>query len=157
MIKKLMGLISMKAHAVRTATEDPLQKFMFRLSVPGIPASIGFQKVSGLSEEIAVIEYHEQGYQYAHKLPGRTSVPEVVCERGEYSGDTALKDVLQNALTSANFRGTAIIEKLTRFGAVAKTYKLAECWASKWEGGDMDATSDDVYIEKMTLQFEYYI
>ncbi len=147
----------MKAYAVRTGTEDPLQKFMFRITIPGLPSTLAFQKVGGLSEENAVIEYHEMNYQYAHKIPGRTSVPEVVCERGEYFGDTALKDYVKKAVTSADFRTTIIVEKLTRFKTVAKTYKLAEAWISKWEGGDMDATSDDVYIEKITIQFEYYL
>jgi phage tail-like protein len=44
-----------------------------------------------------------------------------------------------------------------RHGQVARTYKLAEAWASRWEGSDYDATSDDVAIETLVIQFEHYL
>ena len=32
---------------------------------------MGFQKVSGLTREIGVVEYDEGGYSYTHKLTGK--------------------------------------------------------------------------------------
>ena len=60
-------------------------------------------------------------------------------------------------LTDSNLRNTVIIEILDRFGNAKRTYKLAEAWVSKWEGSDLDASSDDVAIEKLTVQFEYFL
>ena len=60
-------------------------------------------------------------------------------------------------LTDSNLRNTVIIEILDRFGNTKRTYKLAEAWVSKWEGSDLDASSDDVAIEKLTVQFEYFL
>ena len=54
-------------------------------------------------------------------------------------------------------RNTIILEKLNRYGETVRTYKLAEAWVSKWEGGDSDASSDDVAIEKITIQFEHFL
>ena len=140
----------------RTVANDPLQKFMFRVTIPGLPTGLGFQKVGGLTKEVGVTEYLEGMYQYTHKLPGREKVGEVTLERGSYASKD-LESVYKKTLTDPKFRNTVIIEIMNRFGEVKRTYKLAEAWCSKWEGSDLDATSDDVAIEKLTLQFEYFL
>lgn len=145
-----------KAYAARTIANDPLQKFMFRVTVPGLPAGIGFQKVGGLTREVGVVEYLEGLYEYTHKLPGREKVSEVTLERGAYASKD-LEKAYKEILTNPNVRNTVIIEILDRFGETKRTYKLAEAWTSKWEGSDLDASSDDVAIEKITLQFEYFL
>lgn len=156
MVNKLLDKISLKANAQRTLKEDPLQKFNFRMIIPGIPTTVGFQKVSGLDESIEAIEYAEGGYEYSHKLPGRLKVGEVTCERGTYS-DVDFQEILRESVTKDDMRKTIIIEQYNRFGEVGRTWKLAEAWVSKWEGSDLDATSDDVAIEKITIQFERYL
>jgi phage tail-like protein len=156
MFKALKNMLIMRADAVRTIAEDPLQKSKFRVTISGLPAGMGFQKVSGLSDEVGVVEYDEGGYKNTHKLPGRAKVGEVTCERGTYATDE-LRSYYKRTLTSADIRSTVVIESLDNMGNVKKTYKLAEAWASKWEGTDFDAGSDDVAIEKITLQFEYFL
>lgn len=140
----------------RTIANDPLQKFMFRVTVPGLPTGLGFQKVGGLTREVGVVEYLEGLYQYTHKLPGREKVGEVTLERGSYV-TKELEAQYKKVLTDSNLRNTVIIEILDRFGNTKRTYKLAEAWVSKWEGSDLDASSDDVAIEKLTVQFEYFL
>lgn len=156
MIKNILSLFIMKAYAARTSSVDPLQKFKFRLTVPGLPSGIGFQKVSGLSEEVDVSEYDEGGYEYTHKMPGKVKVPEVTAERGAYADDS-FRALFERVLTDRNYRNTIILEVMARNGEVARTYKLAEAWVSKWEGSDFDASSSDVAIEKLTIQFEHFI
>lgn len=156
MLKKLLSATPMVVHGARTTSLDPLQKYKFRLTVPGIPTEIGFQKVSGLTHEVGVAEYTEGGYDYAHKLPGKPKVGEVTLERGAYV-DRDLEEMLKDTLTNPDMRGTVIIEHLDRYGNAGRTYKLAEAWASKWESSDLDSSSDDVAIEKITLQFEYFL
>jgi phage tail-like protein len=156
MFKKFARVFAMKAHAARTITNDPLQKFMFRVTVPGLPSGIGFQKVGGLTREVGVTEYLEGLYTYTHKLPGREKVSEVTLERGSYA-DKDFENLYKKVLTNPDIRNTLIIEILDRFGNTKRTYKLAEAWVSKWEGSDLDASSDDVAIEKLTVQFEYFL
>ena len=81
---------------------------------------------------------------------------EVTAERGSYA-DTAFHDLFKQTLTNSSMRNTIIFEQLNRFGETVRTYKLAEAWVSKWEGSDADAGSDDVAIEKLTIQFEYFL
>lgn len=151
----------MKVHAdavggSRTIAEDPLLKCFFRITIPGMPTGIGFQKVSGLSREVEVIEYLEGLFTHAHKLPGREKVGELTCERGVYASEE-LKEYYEETLTNGNLRTTLTIDIMNRFGEVKKTYTLAEAWCSKWEATDLDATSSDVGIEKITIQFERFL
>lgn len=155
-MKFLKYFPKMKVFGARTTLADPLQKFKFRISVPGIPTSIGFTKLSGLSHEVTITEYDEGGFDYTHKLPGRNKVAEIVAERGAYA-DNAFQEVLKQTLTNPDMRTTVVVEYLNRYGTPVRTYKLAEAWVSKWEGSDFDAGSDDVAIEKMTIVFEYFM
>lgn len=151
---KMDNLVLM-AHAARTSSEDPLQKFKFRVTIPGIPSQIGFQKVSGLSKEVNVVEYDESAFEYTHKLPGKTKFGEVTMERGMFSDNSMLDQM--KVIQNPDYRTTMIVQLMDRFGNVQRTWKLAEAWISKWEGSDFDATSDDVAIETITVQYEYML
>lgn len=140
----------------RTVANDPLQKFMFKITIPGLTDGINFQKLSGLSREVAVVEYLEGMYQYAHKLAGREKVSDLTLERGSFTS-RALEEEYKRVLTDPARRQTIIVQIMDRFGEVQREYKLAEAWISKWEESDLDATSDDVAIEKITVTFEYFI
>lgn len=137
----------------RTVADDPLQKFMFRIAIEGLPTEIGFQKISGLSREIEVVEYLEGMFAHAHKLSGREKFTELTLERGMFA-DTTLEDLFKKVLTDSASRTTLTLSYLDRVGEVKRQYVLEEAWASKWEAGDLDATSSDVLIEKATIQFE---
>ena len=125
-MKNLLKKLITEVRAARTIDQDPLQSFMFKVSISGLPSGVGFQKVGGLNREVAVVEYLENMYEHKHKLPGRESVGE-------------------------------IIQVCDRFGNVRREFQLAECWFSKYELADLDATSDDVVIETLTMQFEYFL
>lgn len=140
----------------RTYANDPLQMFKFRVSMPGLPAGMGFQKVSGLTREIGVVEYDEGGYSHTHKLTGKEQGGEVTLEKGMFA-NTDLEEIYKRSLNNPDYRTTVIIEQLDKFGKVARSWTLAEAWVSKWEGSELDATSEDVAIESITIQFEYYL
>lgn len=151
-INRIKGFIKAKAMS-RTIADDPLQKFMFRLSIEGLPTEIGFMKVGGLSREIEVIEYLEGMFKHAHKLSGREKFTELTLERGMFA-DTTLEDLFKKVLTDSVSRTTITLSYLDRVGAVKRQYILEEAWASKWESGNLDASSADVLVEKATIQFE---
>ena len=155
--KILKDVITTKAYAMaRTVEQDPLQAFMFKVQISGLPTGVGFQKVGGLSREVEVVEYLENMYDHVHKLPGRESVGEVTLERGMYADNYSQK-LYEKVFKNNNVRSTVTITVLNRFGSVKRTFQCAECWFSKYEVGDLDATSDDVIIETLTMQFEYFL
>lgn len=148
--------LALNAMASRTMEADPLQSFMFKVSIPGLPTGVGFQKIGGLSREVEVVEYLENMYQYTHKLPGRESVSEVTFERGMYADDY-LQTLYEKVFTDKNVRNTVVIQITDRFGKIRREFKCAEAWFSKYECADLDATSSDVIIETMTMVFEYFL
>jgi len=153
----MKNLFSLKAHAMaRTVSNDPLLKYKYKVSVTGLPATMGFNKVSGLKREIGTVEYNEGGYSHTHKLQGKEKVEPVTLERGMFVGDSNLYTLYKKALGSSDTRVVVTIELLDKAGATAFTWKLAEAWAKTWEGSDMDANSEDVAIEKITFEFEYF-
>ena len=148
--------VSLKAYASITIESDPLQSFMFKVSIPGLPTGVGFQKVSGLSREVEVIEYFENMSEHAHKLPGRESVGEVTFERGMYADDY-LQTLYEKVFNNNAVRNTVVIQVCDRFGKIRREFKCAEAWFSKYECGDLDATSSDVVIETLTMVYEYLL
>lgn len=155
-IEAFKDVLAHKAYASRTIQQDPLQSFMFRVQIAGLPTGVGFQKVGGLSREVAVVEYLENMYEHAHKLPGREKVGEITFERGAYA-DNYLQTQYETVFHNNNCRSTVVIQVCDRFGNIRRTFQLAECWFSKFEVADLDATSDDVIIETLTMQFEYFL
>ena len=148
--------LALNAMASRTMEADPLQSFMFKVSIPGLPTGVGFQKIGGLSREVEVVEYLENMYQHTHKLPGRESVGEVTFERGMYADDY-LQTLYEKVFTDKNVRNTVVIQITDRFGKIRREFKCAEAWFSKYECADLDATSSDVIIETMTMVSEYFV
>ena len=148
--------LALNAMASRTMEADPLQSFMFKVSIPGLPTGVGFQKIGGLSREVEVVEYLENMYQHTHKLPGRESVSEVTFERGMYADDY-LQTLYEKVFTDKNVSNTVVIQITDRFGKIRREFKCAEAWFSKYECADLDATSSDVIIETMTMVFEYFL
>ena len=148
--------LALNAMASRTMEADPLQSFMFKVSIPGLPTGVGFQKIGGLSREVEVVEYLENMYQHTHQLPGRESVGEVTFERGMYADDY-LQTLYEKVFTDKNVRNTVVIQITDRFGKIRREFKCAEAWFSKYECADLDATSSDVIIETMTMVFEYFL
>lgn len=140
----------------RSVVNDPLQKFNYVVSIPGLPNGMGFQKVTGLKRELGTVEYNEGGYAHTHKLVGREKVDAITLERGMY-GSAELENLYKKTLNNNNFRTTVTITLQDRFGKAQRTWKLAEAWVKSWEGSDLDSTSDDVAIEKIQIEFEYYL
>ena len=148
--------LALNAMASRTIEADPLQSFMFRVSIPGLPTGVGFQKVGGLSREVEVVEYLENMYDHTYKLPGRETVSDVTFERGMYADDY-LQGIYEKVFNNNTVRNTVVIQVCDRFGKIRREFKCAEAWFSKYECADLDATSSDVIIETLTMTFEYFL
>lgn len=148
--------LALNAMASRTIEADPLQSFMFRVSIPGLPTGVGFQKVGGLSREVEVVEYLENMYDHTHKLPGKETVSDVTFERGMYADDY-LQGIYEKVFNNNTVRNTVVIQVCDRFGKIRREFKCAEAWFSKYECADLDATSSDVIIETLTMTFEYFL
>lgn len=150
-------VVSKKAYAMaRTFSEDPLQAFKFRVNISGVNSQIGFQSVGGISRETEVVTYLENMFDYEHKLPGRETVGEITFARGMYA-DTTYIDAYKDIFRNGAVRRDVTISICDRFNNIRKTFQCSECWFSKYEVADLDATSSDVLIETLTMQFESFL
>ena len=64
-------------------------------------------------------------------------------------------DLLAETCSDSTSRMDVDINVLGRDGKVRIKYILNNAFMSKWEAPDLDASSDDVAIEKITLQYDY--
>ena len=140
----------------RARVNDPLLKHKYVVSIPGLPSGMGFSKVSGLKRELGVVEYNEGGYNATRKLVGREKVEPITLERGMFKSSD-FETIYKKSLSDPDFRTTVAITLQDNQGNAQRTWKLAEAWVSVWEGTDFDASSEDVAIEKITIEFEYYL
>jgi phage tail-like protein len=140
----------------RSRKDDPLQKFKFLISIPGLPAGMGFSKCSGLKREIGAVEYRESGYDHTHKLIGIEKVNPVTLERGMYI-DSSLEDQYKAVVAGQDTRTTITVTQMTPDGQPARSWNLAEAWINKWETDNFDAKSSDPQVEKLSIEFEYFL
>lgn len=140
----------------RTVQNDPLQKFEYEVRIAGLPGVMGFAKVSGLKAELETTEYAEGGYKAIHKLPGREKVEPVTLEKG--ATDKALYTQYKLAKDGdPNFRTVITVLQKNRSREVVREWVLAEAWFKSWECDDLDATSSDVLMDKVVIEFEEYL
>lgn len=136
----------------RSVSNDPQQQFKFAVEIEGV-SGIGFSKVDGLEAELEVVEYREGGYNKTRKLPGIEQFSTVTLEKGAFA-DKNLYNWFKEAVTSADFRKTITIIEQDRLGNPRREWTLYEAWASKVTNPSFDASSSEVAVESIELQFE---
>lgn len=150
---------------VDASAHDPYRGFKFRVLIPGFPAEIGFQSISGLTEESEVVEYREGTDPITmRKLPGLTSYENIVLSRGLSSSDDILRWRAQvgahngrgDGIPAPNFRRNITIQLFDKGNdsKPVKEWEVFDCWPATLSLGDIDAGSSDVLIETMELAHE---
>jgi len=133
---------------------DPYLVFNFRVEIDGIPVA-AFKEVSGLDSETAVIEYRTGAMPMnsSVKLPGITKYPNIVLKRG-LTKDTSLwqwrKAIVNGQIDRRN--GVIILMDEARTDVVR--WQFRNGWPAKWEGPDLDASSNEVAIETLEIAHE---
>lgn len=125
---------------------------------------IGFQKVNGLNANLNVVEYHEGRTNYPMKLAGKANFGEVTMEKGviPYVADKGIEetenvlDFLQYFAMQETLRMDVYVHIMGRNGKTRATYILKDALITKWEAPDLDASSDEVSIEKIAINYDYF-
>ncbi|TCO55196.1 phage tail protein [Actinocrispum wychmicini] len=117
-----------------------------------------FRKVSGIENESEIIEYKEvtkDGKMIIRKSPGSQKWADITLER-RVDTDKGLwewrKQVIDGDIDKARRHGS-IIAKNSKMEEVAR-WNFTNAWPSKWVGGDLDAGSNEVNTEKITIAHE---
>ena len=133
------------------------QGSFFALEMGGL--TVGwFTGCTGLSLEFDTVTFKEGNGEKVieRKRPGKPKYSEISLKRG-FTSDKALYDwfdtVVQSADKTPYKTGSIVIYDRTQV-EVAR-FNLEQCWPSKLTASDLQAGSDEVMIEELTIQHEF--
>lgn len=133
---------------------DPVGAFNFLVEAPEI-GKANFSEVSGLTAEVAAIEYREGGENAltVHKLPGLIKYSNIVLKRG-ISRDLGLWNWFKSIVGGQLQRATVSIKLLDNQRQPVAAWVAREAWPCKYAGPNLDARDNDVAIETLELCHE---
>lgn len=149
---------------------DALRGFRFHVTTAEVELRCGFNKVSGLSNEIEQAEYRE-GCDAAtvQKLPGLMTYEDITLERGlsfdsglhNWMAEVVKGDISHTALPDnigvIDFRRTLIIKlhlPYVKGENGARRWEAINAWPKKMDDGELDAQSSEVVIESIDIAHE---
>ena len=163
------------------ALRDPYRNFKFEVEIGGFTRA-GFRMVSGFKQTTEVIEYREGGEnETPRKLPGQTTYENITLERGMSAeggisspgslgsgGDMVnwaaqifnldSKDGQQppgtDGASNQDFRRDVVCYLKNKSGVRVEKITIIRAWPTECEMGDLDASSNEVLIEKLVLANE---
>ena len=118
--------------------------------------SIGFTEVSGLSQEIEIIEYRE-GSSPVHspvKMPGQAKYSNVTLKRGIIKGDNDFFNWINTVQLNQVERRDVSIKLLNEAHEPVRIWKLKNAWPCKVSAADLKADGNEVAIETIELVHE---
>ena len=130
----------------------------FRLQIGGREAIGQFREVSGLDSEQEIIEQKEvdaNGNVSIKKVPGNLKYSNVELKRG-IDVDKSLWEWRYQVETQGPdaARTDCTLELIDYDGSSIATYTLHQAWPSKYTGAAMNAGSNEVAVEAMTICHE---
>lgn len=132
----------------------PIPVFHFTVDWGG--TNVGFSEVSGLTQEIQVIEYRDgKSPDYnTVKMPGLRKVTNIVMKRGISKGDNDFFKWLSTVKLNTIERRDLTINLLNENHEPVVTWKVLQAWPVKVEGPGLKATGNEVAIESIELAHE---
>ncbi|SIS59709.1 conserved hypothetical phage tail region protein [Chryseobacterium ureilyticum] len=132
----------------------PLVKFAFEVDWGG--AKVGFQEVTGLNLEAAVIEYRHGASPDFNKikLPGLRTSSNITLKRGTFKKDNEFFAWFQTMQSSTVERRSITISLLDENGEPAVTWKVKNAFPVKLLSTDLKAEGNEVAVETLEIAHE---
>ncbi len=133
---------------------DPFRAFNFKIEIGGVTEG-HFTEVSGLGAKVTPISYREAGNsQVVHYVPGRVEYSEITLRYG-VTRSRELFDWFKTGVTGHVQRKNLSIVLFDADGTTEVVrWNLVNAWATEWRGALLDAHSQEVAIESLTLVCE---
>ncbi|MFY1671348.1 phage tail protein [Plantactinospora sp. WMMB334] len=133
---------------------DPYFGYNFAVELDGITRA-GFREASGLETSQNGAEYREGTDRNLapRKIPGLNSYGDITLSRG-LTNDSKLWEWRQRVMKGTVERHNVSITLLDQQGNPRVTWNLFECWPKSWTGPSLNATSDEIAVEQLTLACE---
>lgn len=134
---------------------------VFRFKVEEVNASdptlgVAFSEVSGLTQEIQVIEYRDgqTPQQSAMKMPGLQKVNNITLKRGVQKGDNSFYNWLNTVKLNTIGRKDLIISLLDENDSPTMVWNVKNAFPVKVEGPSLKATGNEVAVESIEIAHE---
>jgi phage tail-like protein len=140
--------------AAATARQDPYGAYNFKVVIQDVTEAV-FTHCTGFGVSIEAIEYGVGADPVVHRLPGRVKYSDVTLRYGiTTSQEQELWKWLQAVTNGKVQRRNVSIVVLGNDGAKGVTFNLVNAWPAKWVGAPLDALSNEVAIEELTIVYE---
>ena len=137
-----------------STTTDPLINYRYKVEIDGME-TLGFSKVSEISDETEVFTYKEGGLNsFTHKLPNGTTCTNITLEHGLSLDDTLYKwreAVISGDIDEALKSGTI---KIYSENNASTIWEFHGAWPSKLTISGLDASAGEVVVESVELVVE---
>lgn len=142
------------AQPATSAYVDPFRAFNFKMEVQGITEG-HFTEVNGLEARVTPISYREAGNsQVVHYVPGRTEYGAIVFRYG-LTRSRELYDWFMSGVKGQVQRKNISVVLLDADGTTeVMRWNLVNAWVTQWRGALLDAQSQEVAVESLTLVCE---
>ncbi|RDC62677.1 phage tail protein [Adhaeribacter pallidiroseus] len=132
----------------------PLPVFHFRVEWGG--TKVGFSEVSGLTQEVQLIEYREgSSPDYSTiKMPGLHKFNNITLKRGIAKGDNEFFTWLNSVQLNTVERRNLTISLLNENHEPVMSWKARNCWPVKVEGPGLKANGNEVAVESIEIAHE---
>jgi phage tail-like protein len=132
---------------------DPYAQFNFLVEIDGV-ARGGFSEASGLNAEQDVVEYREGSEDTTvRKLVGLKTFPNIMLRRG-WTQDLDLWLWRKTVLEGVTERRSGSIVLLDEARQEALRFNFREGWICKWEGPQLNATTNEAAIVSIEICHE---
>lgn len=132
---------------------DPYTQFNFLIEIDGITRG-AFTEASGINAEQEVVDYREGSDDtVVRKLPGLKTFPNVMLKRG-WTQDAELWNWRKTTIDGQTERKSGAIIVLDEARSEALRFSFREGWICKWEGPQLNSTSNEVAIESIEICHE---
>jgi phage tail-like protein len=135
-------------------TVYPVAAFHFKVEWQG--KNVGFSEVSGLTQEVQVIEYRDgNAPAYSNiKMPGQHKFSNITLKRGMAKSDNDFFKWLNTIKLNTVERRDLTISLLNEKHEAVVTWKALNAFPVKVDGGSLKASGNEVAVETIELAHE---
>ncbi len=136
------------------AVIDPYRAYNFKLEIQGIVEG-HFTACSGLGVTVGVIKYREGGLrQVVRTIPGQVDYEPVTLHYGLTASRELFNWLMTAVQGNVDRKNVSILMLDSQSANEVLRWNLANAWVASWRGAFLDAMSQEVAIESVTLVYE---
>ena len=137
----------------------PMPKFRFEVDLGDELQCVAFQEVSGLDQEVPVIEYRAGDSRLFStiKMPGITEYGNITMKRGVFVNDNNFWKWMDEIKMNTLKRRTILIKLLDEAGAVTMQWQLNNAWPTKITGTDLKSDANEVAVDSLEIAHEQLV